>query len=130
MYEYQDIKNLLKPQRTIGASAQLRQRIDEASVNKRAGSGRTVWRRTGAAAACAAMVMGATMLFNNRLSRSANESACIVYVAGKQASDNEAKTIAEADVAKMEQFMQTVAQQNAIEQEKVNQFMQHKPSQQ
>ena len=37
--------------------------------------------------------------------------------------------IAEADVARMEQFMRTVAQQNASEQEKVNQFMQHKSKQ-
>ena len=67
------------------------------------------------------------MLFNSRSAVTpAGNNDCIVYVAGQKASGNEAQAIAEADVARMEQFMQTVAQQNAAEQEKVNQFMQHK----
>ena len=57
---------------------------------------------------------------------SSDNSDCIVYVAGQKASGDEAQAIAEADVAKMERFMRTVEQQNAAEEEKVNQFMQHK----
>lgn len=54
---------------------------------------------------------------------------CIVYVAGQKTGGEEALAIAEADVARMEQFMLTVAQHNDAEQEKVNQFMQHKSKQ-
>ena len=35
MDEFQNIKDLLKPKRTIGASSDLRQRISKASVQKR-----------------------------------------------------------------------------------------------
>jgi len=79
------------------------------------------------AAACAAMIVGVIMFFNikNSIAPSHNDN-CIVYVAGQKASGDEAQAIAKADVARMQQFMQTVAQQNAAEQEKVNQFMQHK----
>lgn len=128
MDEYQDIKELLKPQRAIGASPQLRQRISDASAQKRRQANNTWWRWSAAAAACLALVLGTTLLFNNKISimPSADNSDCIVYVAGQKASGDEAQAIAEADVAKMEQFMQTVAQQNAAEEEKVNQFMQHK----
>lgn len=124
MDEYQDIKELLKPKRTIGASAHLRQRIRNASAQKR--SARWPWRT--AVAACLTLIVGTTMLFNSKsyITPSADNSDCIVYVAGQKASGNEAKAIAEADVAKMEKFMQIVSQQNATEQEKVNQFMQHK----
>lgn len=124
MDEYQDIKELLKPQRPIGASAQLRQRISDASAQKRRVAINTRWRWSAAAAACVALVLGTTLLFNN--TPSTDNSDCIVYVAGQKASGNEAQAIAEADVAKMEQFMRTVEQQNAAEEEKVNQFMQHK----
>jgi hypothetical protein len=73
------------------------------------------------------MIAGVAMFFNSRSAITpAGDSNCIVYVAGQKAGGNEAQAIAEADVARMEQFMQTVAQQNAAEQEKVNQFMQHK----
>ncbi len=127
MDDYQDIKELLKPQRNIGASAQLRRRISNASAQKRRAAN-NIWRWSAAAAACLALVLSTTLLFNNRISvtPSADKSDCIVYIAGQKASKDEAKAIAEADVTKMEQFMQTVAQQNAAEEEKVNQFMQHK----
>ncbi|MBR6248240.1 MAG: hypothetical protein IKQ89_04500 [Muribaculaceae bacterium] len=118
MEEYQDIKELLKPRRTISASPQLRQRVGKALAQKHS-SARWLWK----AAACAALMVGGTMLF---YSRTSTDTDCIVYVAGQQASGDEARAIAEADVAKMEQFMLTVAQQNAAEQEKVSQFMQHK----
>lgn len=123
MDEYQDIKELLKPQRAIGASAQLRQRISAVSAQKRSTANKTRWRWSAAAAACLALVLGTTLLFNNKIT---DNSDCIVFVAGQKASGDEAQAIAEADVVKMEQFMQTVAQQNAAEEEKVNQFMQHK----
>lgn len=125
MDEYQDIRELLKPKRTIGASAHLRQRIGNALDQKCTTGTRWLWRA--AAAACVAMIVGVEMLFNSRSAITpAGNSDCIVYVAGQKAGGNEAQAIAEADVARMEQFMQTVAQQNAAEQEKVNQFMQHK----
>ncbi len=125
MDEYQDIKELLKPQRSIGASPVLRQRIHAASAQKHNATGtRWLW---SAAAACVALIVGAALLFNGKGSiASSSNSECIVYVAGKKTSGDEAHAIAEADVARMEQFMLTVAQQNAAEQEKVNQFMQHK----
>lgn len=125
MDDYQDIKDLLKPQRTIGASPQLRQRISDASAQKRSAATSTRWQWE--AAACVALVAGITMLFNSKTSA---DNDCIVYVAGQQVSGEEAHAIAEADVARMEQFMQIVAQQNAAEQEKVKQFMQHKSQQQ
>ena len=125
MDEYQDIRELLKPKRTIGASVHLHQRIGNALAQKRSTGTKWLWRA--AAAACVAMIVGVAMLFNSRSAVTpAGNSDCIVYVAGQKASGNEAQAIAEADVARMEQFMQTVAQQNAAEQEKVNQFMQHK----
>lgn len=119
MEEYHDIKELLKPRRTISASPQLRQRVGKALAQKHSTDTRWLWK----AAACAALMVGGTMLF---YSRTSTDTDCIVYVAGQQASGDEARAIADADVAKMEQFMLTVAQQNAAEQEKVNQFMQHK----
>ncbi len=128
MDEYQDIKELLKPQRAIGASANLRQRISDATAQKRRTANKTRWHWSAAAAACLALVLGTTLLFNNKVSTttSTDNSDCIVYVAGQKASGDEAQAIAEADVAKMEHFMRTVEQQNAAEEEKVNQFMQHK----
>ena len=67
MDEYQDIKELLKPQRPIGASAQLRQRISDASAQKCSPVNNTWWRWTAAAAACLALVLGTTLLFNNKI---------------------------------------------------------------
>ena len=127
MDEYQDIIELLKLQRDIGASAELRQRISDAPIQKSRTINNTRWRWS-VAAACVALILGATFLFNNKISitPSTDNSDCIVYVAGQKASGDEAQAIAEADVAKMEHFMRTVEQQNAAEEEKVNQFMQHK----
>lgn len=119
MDEYRDIKELLKPKHAIGASAHLRRRIDKALAQQRGSDTRWLWK----AAACAVLAMGGTMLF---YSVTSTDSDCIVFVAGQKASGGEALAIAEADVARMEQFMQTVTRQNAAEQEKVNQFMQHK----
>ena len=55
MDEYKDIKDLLKPQRQIGASAHLRQRVSKALAQKRNTSTRWMW--SGVAAACAAMIV-------------------------------------------------------------------------
>lgn len=127
MDEYQDIKELLRPSRSIGASQALRQRVRAVSAQKHKG---TIWFRSAAAAACIVLIVGAAMLFSGRGSvASSLGSECTVYVAGQKAGSDEARAIAEADVARMEQFMRTVAQQNASEQEKVNQFMQHKSQQ-
>jgi hypothetical protein len=47
-------------------------------------------------------------------------------VEGTEISGEKAKVIAEADVARMEQFMRTVETQRATERAKVEQFMNHK----
>ena len=126
MDEYQDIKELLRPRRSIGASPALRQRVRAASAHNHRPPG-AMWLRGAAAAACIVLMVGAAMFFNGKESiASSRGSECVVYVAGQKASGDEAQSIAEADVARMEQFMRTVALQNAAEQEKVNQFMQHK----
>ena len=127
MDEYQDIKELLRPRRSIGASLALRQRVRAVSAQKHRG---TIWFRSAAAAACIVLIVGAVMLFSGRGSvASSLGSECTVYVAGQKAGSDKAHAIAEADVARMEQFMRTVAQQKTAEQEKVNQFMQHKSQQ-
>lgn len=75
-------------------------------------------------AACAAIMLGVVAVFRYS-SLNAESEYCIVYVAGERASDKVAHEIAEADVAKMQQFMQVVNEQNAAEQAKVEQFMNH-----
>ena len=128
MDEYQDIKKLLQPRRAIGASAQLRQRIQAvASVRVEGSHHSSWWLRSGVAAACVALTTGAIMLFNSHsfTAVSTGTSDCMVYVGGQKASDGEAQAIVEADVAKMERFLLTVERLNAAEQEKVEQFMQH-----
>lgn len=75
-------------------------------------------------AACAAIMLGVVAVFRYS-SLNAESEYCIVYVAGERASDKVAHEIAEADVAKMQQFMQVVNEQNAAEEAKVEQFMNH-----
>ena len=75
-------------------------------------------------AACAAIMLGFVAVFRNS-SVNAKSDYCVVYVAGERASDKVAHEIAEADVAKMQQFMQVVNEQNAAEQAKIEQFMNH-----
>lgn len=130
MDDYQDIKEMLKPQRAIGASDELRQRILLATAGKRGTGPMAKWLWSGAAAACVTVVLGVTMLLNGKTStaQSFDNGDCIVYVAGQQLSGEDAQTIAEADVARMEQFMLAVERQRAQEEAKVNQFMQHKTS--
>ena len=74
-------------------------------------------------AACVAILIGSIALLQNHTT---SEVDCIAYVEGAEVSGERAKVIAEADVARMEQFMQTVEAQRATEQAKVEQFMNHK----
>lgn len=74
-------------------------------------------------AACVAILISSIALLQNHTT---SETDCIAYVEGAEVSGERAKVIAEADVARMEQFMQTVEAQRATEQAKVEQFMNHK----
>ncbi|MBP5560952.1 MAG: hypothetical protein J6X70_04030 [Muribaculaceae bacterium] len=82
---------------------------------------KSVWKWVPRVAACAALVLGIAAIYH------ANQSNdnCIVYVSGEKANDEIAHEIAEADVAKMQQFMQVVNEQKAAEEEKVKQFTNH-----
>lgn len=123
MEDFQDLRDMLKPRREIVASGELRERIGKAtSRQNRKMVTHIPW--LWSAAVCAAVIVGIVM-FVGKYSLS-GKNDCIVYVDGKQVSDDAARSIAEADVAKMEQFMQAVAAQQAAEEAKVNQFMQHK----
>ncbi|MBR5638488.1 MAG: hypothetical protein IKW83_01875 [Muribaculaceae bacterium] len=95
-----------------------------AETRKTRGSFWTWWMST---AACVAIALGTFTLFHhfNNSNKNSNNDYCIVYVSGKRVNDEEAHKIAEADVAKMQQFMQTVNEQKAQEEAKVEQFMNH-----
>lgn len=125
MEDFQDVREVLKPRHAIMASRELRERIgDGLPKNKRhITTGTWLWR----AAASVSIVIGIAWFAGTHNTSSSANDDCIVYVEGKQVSDNVARSIAEADVAKMEQFMLTVSRQRAEEEAKVNQFMQHKP---
>lgn len=75
-------------------------------------------------AACMTIMLGCIAVFRHSSLNAENEY-CVVYVAGERASEKVAHEIAEADVAKMQQFMQTVNEQKAAEEAKVEQFMNH-----
>ena len=122
MDEYQDIKKLLKPQRTIVASDNLRQRVSEMTANAKRQTAKRQWLWGGAsAAACMALVLGCISLLNTN----DKDTDCVVYAEGKMLVGEAAQTIAEADIAKMENFMQTIETQRAAEEAKVQQFMNH-----
>ena len=122
MDEYQDIKKLLKPQRTIVASDNLRQRVSEMTAKAKRQTAKRQWLWGGAsAAACMAIVLGCISLLNTNR----RDTDCVVYAEGKMLVGEVAHTIAEADVAKMENFMQTIETQRASEEAKVQQFMKH-----
>ena len=74
-------------------------------------------------AVCVAILIGSIVFLQNYTT---NETDCIAYVEGTEVSGEKAKVIAEADVARMEQFMRTVETQRSTEQAKVEQFMNHK----
>ena len=122
MDEYQDIKELLKPRRTLVASDKLRQRVNEMTADKQRQTAKRQWLWGGAsAAACIAIVLGGISLLNTNR----RDTDCVVYAEGKMLVGEVAHTIAEADVAKMENFMQTIETQRASEEAKVQQFMNH-----
>lgn len=75
-------------------------------------------------AACVAIVLGVFAIFNP-VNTNENDDRCIVYVEGKRASGEEAQKIAEADVAKMQQFIEVVNEQQVQEEAKVEEFMNH-----
>ena len=121
MDEYQNIKNILRPNRPIVASAELKRRVAEAKAKKHGKQLRHRWLWYGAStAACAAILLGIGV------NRATGESDCVVYVSGKMVDNDKALSIAEADVARMEQFRQTVEKQKAEEEAKVQRFMSHK----
>lgn len=77
-------------------------------------------------AACVAIILGTITLYSHfNSNRNSDNNYCIVYVSGKKASDEDAQRIAEADVAKMQQFMQTINEKKSQEEAKVEQFMNH-----
>lgn len=85
---------------------------------------KSIWSWALRVAACAAIVLGALALFQH-ININRDNGNCIVYVAGKRVCAEEAHIIAEADVAKMQQFMRVVNEQKAQEEAKVEQFMNH-----
>lgn len=85
---------------------------------------KSIWSWALRVAACAAIVLGAFALFQH-ININRDNGNCIVYVAGKRVCAEEAHIIAEADVAKMQQFMRVVNEQKAQEEAKVEQFMNH-----
>ena len=126
MDEYQDIKELLKPRRTIVASDKLRQRVSEMTADKQRQMAKRQWLWGGAsAAACMAIVLGCISLLNTNY----KDTDCVVYAEGNMLIGEAAQTIAEADVAKMENFMQTIEVQRAAEEAKVQQFLNHQNTQ-
>lgn len=85
---------------------------------------KSVWTWPLRVAACAAIALGTFALFQH-INIDRDDDNCIVYVAGKRATAEEAHIIAEADVAKMQKFMQVVNEQQTQEEAKVEQFMNH-----
>ena len=129
MDELQNIRELLEPCRKIVASDTLRQRISKMTATNHHKNVRRHWLWGGtSAAACMTIILGSILLQKNSTT-SLNKTDCIVYSDGMLVIGNNAKSIAENDVAKMEKFMQTVAAQQATEEAKVYQFMNHKNTQ-
>lgn len=83
-----------------------------------------VWTWAMRVAASVAIMFGTVAVFHQISLQAVNEN-CIVYVSGEKASAEVAREIAEADVAKMQHFMQVVSEQKATEEAKVKQFMNH-----
>lgn len=126
MDEYQDIKELLMPRRPLVASDTLRKRVSKLAAIRRHQRARRQWLWGGAsAAACMAIVLGCISLLNTNY----KDTDCIVYAQGKMLVGEDAQAIAEADVAKMENFMQAIKAQRAAEEAKVQQFMNHQTKQ-
>lgn len=84
---------------------------------------RVTWRWRLRTAASVAIVLGTIGILCNTVKPVADN--CIVYVSGERVGAETAHEIAEADVARMQQFLQTVSEQKASEQAKVEHFMNH-----
>ena len=126
MDDYQDIKELLKPHRQLVASDTLRKRVSKLAANRSRQAARRQWLwGVASAAACMAIVLGCVSLLNTNY----KDNDCVVYAQGKVLVGEAAQTIAEADVAKMENFMQAIKAQRAAEEAKVQQFMNHQNTQ-
>lgn len=74
------------------------------------------------AAACVAIALS-TIAISHNIEQQRGD--CIVYVEGEKVDTDLAHKIAEADIAKMQQFMRIVNEQNAQEEAKVKQFINH-----
>ena len=86
---------------------------------------KSIWTWGLRVAACAALILGTIAIFRFNSHKDLNHcnENCIVYVAGERVNSKEAQKIAEADVAKMQKFMQVVNERQAQEEAKVEQFM-------
>jgi hypothetical protein len=84
-----------------------------------------IWAWIMRVAACVAIILGSFAIFryNSHVDTGCDE--CIVYVSGERANSDVAHKIAEADVTKIQQFMHVVSKQKAIEELKVEKFMNH-----
>lgn len=83
---------------------------------------KSVWSWAFRAAASVAIALSAFTIYNNIKFNHQNDN-CIVYVAGEKVSSEKAHNLAEADVLKMQEFIQTVNELNAQEESKVEKFM-------
>lgn len=83
---------------------------------------KSVWGWVFRVAACAAIALSFFAVYH-KLCHNIQNNNCIVYVAGEKVSYEEAHRIAEADVAKMQQYMKIVNEHQAQEEAKVEQFM-------
>ena len=83
---------------------------------------KSVWSWAFRAAASVAIVLSAFTIYHNIKFNHQNDN-CIVYVAGEKVSSEKAHNLAEADVLKMQEFIQTVNELNAQEESKVEKFM-------
>lgn len=86
---------------------------------------KSIWTWPLRVAACAALILGSIAIFrfNSHKHLNPGDENCIVYVAGERVNSEEAHKIAEADVAKMQEFILTVNELNVQEETKVKQFM-------
>lgn len=125
MDEYQDIKELLMPRRPLVASDTLRKRVSKLAANRSRQAARRQWLWSGASAACLALLLGCYAW----LYTAPGDTDCIVYAQGKMLVGEAAQTIAEADVAKMENFMQAIEAKQSAEEAKVQHFMNHQTKQ-
>ena len=83
---------------------------------------KSIWSWPLRVAACVAVVLGAFALFQH-ININRDDDNCIIYVAGKRTSGEEALKIAKDDVIRMQKFILTVNDQQAHEKAKVEQFM-------